>query len=72
LNPLWTRSEFAGLKLEEQKEKIKKGLSIMKENGVEPGYFFAPSHTYDSNTLNALESESNIRIISDTIGLSSI
>lgn len=68
LNPLWSRSEFAGLKIEEQKEKISKGVAIMKDNGIEPKYFFAPSHTYDSNTLKALESETQIRIISDTIG----
>ena len=41
----------------------------MKEHGINPKYFFAPSHTYDDNTLRALKKESDIRIISDTIGL---
>ena len=29
--------------------------------------FFAPAHTFDENTLNALKEASDIRIISDTI-----
>ena len=69
LNPLWKRSEFAGLPLEVQCEKICKGVSIMQGHGINPKYFFAPSHTFDENTLRALEKESQIRIISDTIGL---
>lgn len=67
LNPLWERSEFAGVPLEQQKEKISKGVAILRANGIEPQYFFAPAHTYDENTLQALREESNIRIISDTI-----
>lgn len=69
LNPLWKRSEFAGLPIEKQSEKIRKGVAILKEHGINPKYFFAPSHTYDDNTLRALKKESDIRIISDTIGL---
>lgn len=68
LNPMWERSEFAGLPLEEQKEKIRKGVAIMRENGLNPRYFFAPSHTFDEVTLEALRLESDIRVISDTIG----
>ena len=67
LNPLWERSEFAGVTLVEQKEKIRNGIAVFKKNGIEPRYFFAPAHTYDENTLQALLEESNIRIISDTI-----
>lgn len=68
INPMWSRSEFAGLSLEKQREKIREGVAIMKDAGVEPKYFFAPSHTFDDNTLVALKEESEIRIISDTIG----
>lgn len=68
LNPIWKRSEFAGLSLTEQKEKIRKGVSIMRVHGFNPKYFFAPSHTFDGNTVIALLEESDIRIISDTIG----
>lgn len=67
LNPMWERSEFSGLSLEEQKNKIRQGVALMRENGINPQFFFAPSHTFDENTLNALREESDIRIISDTI-----
>lgn len=67
LNPLWARSEFAGVSLEQQKEKIRKGVAEFRAHNIEPKYFFAPAHTYDENTLQALREKSNIRIISDTI-----
>lgn len=67
LNPLWARSEFAGVPLEEQKKKIREGIKVFNTHHLTPKYFFAPSHTFDENTLQALREESNIRIISDTI-----
>ena len=67
LNPVHKRSEFAGEILEVQQGKIRQGVAIMREHGIDPKVFFAPSHTFDENTLEALKSESNIRIISDTI-----
>lgn len=67
LNPLWARSEFAGVSFQLQKEKIRNGVAECRANGIDPKYFFAPAHTYDSNTLKALREESNIRIISDTV-----
>lgn len=69
LNPFWKRSEFAGLPLEQQREKIKNGFEILRQHGFVPKYFFAPSHTFDENTLEALQAETDIRIISDTIAL---
>ena len=67
INPLWERSEFAGYSLEQQREKIRMGLEILHKHKVYPRFFFAPSHTFDENTLKALELESDIRYISDTI-----
>ena len=67
MNPLWSRSEFAGVSLAEQKRKIRDGVTILKSYRLEPKYFFAPSHTFDNNTLTALKEDSDIRIISDTI-----
>lgn len=67
LNPVNDRSEFAGVPLERQKEKIRAGIRILRDHGIEPEIFFAPAHTFDENTLEALKKESNIRIISDTI-----
>lgn len=67
LNPVNQRSEFAGIPYAQQSEKISKGLAIMNDKGVFPNVFFAPSHTFDRNTLLALKENSDIRIISDTI-----
>lgn len=67
INPVHDRSEFAGLPLSEQKEKIRAGYTILKSHSLEPQVFFAPSHTFDENTLEALKTETPIRIICDTI-----
>lgn len=68
LNPLWERSEFSGVAYEKQYQKIHDGFAIMKQHGLNPKYFFAPSHTFDLDTLKALKECTDIRIISDTIG----
>jgi predicted deacetylase len=67
LNPVNSYSEFAGVSVEEQKEKIKAGVEVLEVHGLNPKIFFAPAHTYDDNTIEALKVYSNIRIISDTI-----
>lgn len=67
LNPLWHKSEFAGHTLEVQQKKIREGVVLFRKNGINPKYFFAPSHTFDKTTLTALREESDIRVISDTI-----
>lgn len=67
INPVNKRSEFAGLPYEEQAEKIRKGYKILVEHNINPGIFFAPSHTFDENTLKAIKAETPIRIISDTV-----
>lgn len=67
INPVNEKSEFAGEPIEVQKEKIKKGITVMNTHGIVPQVFFAPSHTFDENTILALQQCSQIRIISDTI-----
>lgn len=67
INPVNNRSEFAGVPLEIQRDKIQNGIRILSENGIKPKIFFAPAHTFDMNTLEALKLESDIRIISDTV-----
>lgn len=67
INPYVANSEFAGLPYEEQEEKIVKGYGILKSHSIVPDIFFAPSHTFDENTLRALKENTDIRIISDTI-----
>ena len=68
INPIWNRSEFAGLNYEKQRAKIKEGIEILNSHHLYPKYFFAPSHTFDEQTIEALRRETDIRIISDTIG----
>ncbi|MDK2906305.1 MAG: hypothetical protein PWQ66_266 [Petrotoga sp.] len=67
VNPINKKSEFAGLPLELQREKIREGVKIFNEKGIESKIFFAPFHTFDLNTLKAIQLESKIRIINDTI-----
>lgn len=67
INPVHSRSEFAGHPLETQREKIREGIRILSEKGLNPTAFFAPSHTFDENTLEALRMETEIRTISDTV-----
>lgn len=67
LNPLWSRSEFAGVDYDVQCQKIKEGYALLKEQGLHPRFFFAPSHTFDYHTLKALKEYTDIRMISDTI-----
>lgn len=67
INPVNKRSEFAGVSLERQKEKVRRGYQNLKENGIDAKVFFAPAHTFDENTLKALETETPIRVISDTV-----
>lgn len=67
MNPVHNKSEFAGHSLEEQRRKIREGLTVLSGHGLKPDVFFAPSHTFDENTLEALRLESDIRIISDTV-----
>lgn len=52
INPF---SEFAGLPYEVQYEKLAAGQEILHKEGICAKMFMAPGHTYDGNTLKALE-----------------
>lgn len=67
INPVNKRSEFAGLSYEEQADKIEQGWKALNDHGFHPEIFFAPSHTFDENTLKAIKDKTTIRVISDTI-----
>lgn len=67
INPVNKKSEFAGVPFEEQKLKVLKGFEHLKSKKLIPTVFFAPSHTFDKNTLIALKQNTDIRVISDTI-----
>ena len=66
INPF---SEFAGLSYEVQRHKLQVGKQILEENGIRTDIFMAPGHTYDKNTLKALQ-ECGFSVITD--GLSSM
>ena len=57
-------SEFAGNSYANQYEKIKKGKALLNEHGIDTDVFFAPAHTYDTNTLKALR-DNGFRYLSD-------
>lgn len=61
---LTAQSEFAGLSLIEQKEKIAKSLNIFRDNGVRVDAWIAPSHSFDKTTLSVL-AEHGINVVSD-------
>lgn len=68
LNPLWTDSEFCGLDYDTQLQSLSRGKELLTDQGLNVEYFFAPSHTFDLNTVKALQSIGIYRI-SDTIAL---
>ena len=67
--PFYDRSEFGGLTLDQQREKIKKSLAIFRKNLVEPELWVAPSHSFDVKTLEALKCEVPFRVVSDGIAI---
>jgi peptidoglycan/xylan/chitin deacetylase (PgdA/CDA1 family) len=64
LIPLHAVSEFTGLPLEIQLEKVQTAMAIFREHAVEPAAWAAPAHSFDRVTLSALTS-AGIRVISD-------
>lgn len=58
------KSEFVGHSYEEQFNKIKRGKEVMKAEGLDTDIFFAPSHSYDNNTLKALY-DNGFKYVSD-------
>ena len=57
-------SEFAGVDAETQREWIRKGIAILREQGLTPRLWTGPRHGFDANTLAALHGE-GMKYISD-------
>jgi len=68
--PINNYSEFAGISLEKQCQKIKEGIAIFKKHNITTRVWVAPAHSFDENTIKALKSESDITIVSDGIAFS--
>ena len=67
--PFYDRSEFAGLSLTEQAGKLRAAWALCQSHGVTPTAWIAPAHCFDRTTLQALQRETPIRVISDGIAL---
>jgi predicted deacetylase len=65
--PFYRRSEFAGLSLGEQADKIRASWQLFVANGIEPRVWVAPAHSFGALTLQALQRETPIRVISDGV-----
>ena len=65
--PFYDRSEFAGLSLEGQSEKMRAAWALFQAQGISPTVWIAPAHCFDRTTMQALCAETPIRIISDGI-----
>jgi predicted deacetylase len=61
-------SEFASFPYEIQRLKIKTGKQILEDNGIHTNAWMAPNHTFDHNTLTALQDE-GFRSVTDGISL---
>lgn len=59
------KSEFVGRPLEEQRQSLRQAYEAMLAEGVVPSMFMAPSHTFDTSTLQALQDVTSIRVIAD-------
>lgn len=65
--PLNDFSEFAGVPFEEQKKLLAEGKRRLAEWGIETDLFMAPAHSYDKNTLRALQ-ETGFTALTDGFG----
>jgi len=62
-------SEFAGLPLRVQREKLEHGLAILRGEGVPSNLWVAPGHSFDSTTVSILR-ELGVTLISDGYSIS--
>jgi len=66
--PFYPRSEFAGLPLEAQAQRIRAGWQLFRAQDIEPTLWIAPAHSFDLATLAAVRAETSMRVVSDGIG----
>lgn len=59
------RTEFSNKSYDEQKKVLSKGNKILVDHNINPTCFFAPNHTFDLNTIKALNDLKIVNFISD-------
>jgi Uncharacterized protein conserved in bacteria (DUF2334) len=69
LVPVNRRSEFVGLPAEEQRRRVREGMEELQARGLSPEAWVPPAHGLDRCTLEAIRSETRIRIISDSFAI---
>jgi predicted deacetylase len=62
------RSEFAGLPPEAQEEKLRRGIEILRSEGIEPQMWIAPAHSFDLTTVESIK-KFGITTISDGLAI---
>lgn len=60
------KTEFAGVPLREQEEKLRRGLAIFEQHGVKPRVWIAPNDSFDAATVSLLP-RLGIRIICEGV-----
>ncbi|HXJ77084.1 MAG TPA: DUF2334 domain-containing protein, partial [Candidatus Methylomirabilis sp.] len=66
LVPWWKSSEFAGHPLDVQRDRIERGMAILRGEGLKPLAWVAPAHSFDAVTLRVLR-ELNLDVVSDGV-----
>jgi predicted deacetylase len=61
-------SEFAGLPLAEQREKLRAALAVFDREGLRADAWIAPNHSFDEATLEALR-DAGLTVLSDGYSL---
>lgn len=59
------RTEFSGKDFKTQLQIITEGFNILQKENIKPICFFAPAHTFDSNTIKACKKIDSFKFISD-------
>src|SRR5207302_9544309 len=60
------KTEFAGLRAEEQSEKLRRGVEILERQGIKSRVWIAPNNSFDATTVRLL-SRLGIDIFDDGI-----
>lgn len=69
--PFYARSEFSGLSLAQQCQKLQRAQAVFDKERIEIATWIAPAHCFDWTTLEALRMCTSVSTISDGIAIQS-